>query len=485
VSFGFLQDFGPIAILVLGAAVCCGLDLMVEAPADGRGPLSRWIALATLVIAFAASVAFWHSSFGPTPPDVEHGSFLLDRFALFFYPATLGATGILLLCGADSESDLDPHLGVYHALLLVSAAGVLFTASAADLVSLAVGLALTALPLSLALGLRKTDAASMRLAIRSFSITGLLLAVFVAGEAIVAGLAGSTELYVIAHRLVHSDPLLALAAILIVIGAAGQVGVFPFGAWRAEEMTRAPLAPAAARTILIALAAVAALLRLLPGALSGAEGSWTVTVAMLAGLTLIVAPLLALRQRRLSAAVAHLLVAQLVLALVALPEVSDSATTSILYFLLCFFPLAAAALSLFGAIVGQGVSDSRRSLRGLWARSPLLAALLAALLVALAGAPPLAGFFARLFTVESALKGGFWWLVWLALASALLSGLVAFRWLLILFNDQVDGPEIALPGTASLFGLAVCGAAIFGFTIMLGPLMAIAARGALPPLFGP
>jgi NADH-quinone oxidoreductase subunit N len=362
---------------------------------------------------------------------------------------------------------------------------VIFTASSADLVSLAVGLALTVLPLSLALGLRKTDVASVRMAIRSFSVSALLLAIFIAGEAIIAGVAGSTQLSTIAHRLSHGDPLLALAALLVVLGAAGQVGIFPFGAWRAEESTGAPLAPAAARTILISLAAVAALLRLLPGALSGVEGSWTVTVAVLAGLTLVVAPLLALRQSRLGMAVAHLLIAQLVLALVALPEVASAATTSILYLLLCFFPLAAAALSLLGAVAGQGVSDSRRSLRGLWARSPFLAALLAILLLALAGLPPLAGFFARLFTIESALRGGFGWLVWLALLSALLSSVVAFRWLLILFHDQVDGPEVALPGGASLVGLAVCGAAIFGFAIVLGPLMAIAARGGVPPLFGP
>ncbi|NNM97500.1 MAG: hypothetical protein HKL89_07850 [Candidatus Dormibacteraeota bacterium] len=230
---------------------------------------------------------------------------------------------------------------------------------------------------------------------------------------------------------------------------------------------------------------MAALLRILPGGLGGASGTWGMTVAVLAGATLILAPLAALRQRRLTAVVSHLLVAQLALALVALPEVARPATSSILYLLLCFVPLATASLGLLGALATEGQSDTRAALRGLWARSPVLTGVLAGLLVALAGAPPVAGFFARLFTVESALRAGLGWLVWLALLSAVLSGIVAFRWLLVLFDSRVDGPELGLPGRTAMIGIALSGAAVFSFAILLGPLMAIAARAAVPPLFGP
>ncbi len=484
-NLAFVQDFGPIAILGLGAAICSWLDLMVDSPILAHRHLSRWVALGALALAFLASVGFWKTSLGLAPPDIEHGSFLLDRFALFFYPVGLAAAGALILTGAEAEVELEPHIGVYHALLLVSSAGVLFTASAGDMVSLAVGLAMTSLPLSLALGLRKTDSGSMLLAVRSLVISGVLLATFVGGEAILGGLAQSTELRSLAQRPLPIDPLVALAALLMLVGAVGQLGVFPFGMWRAGEAVGAPLGPSIGRTVMVALAAIAALLRLLPGALGGVPGTWAVTVAVLAAATLILAPLAALRQRRLTAAISNLLVAQLALALIALPEVARPATASILYLLLCFVPLAAASLGLLSAITVPGPSDSRASLRGLWARSPILAGLLAGLLVALAGAPPVAGFFARVFTVESAFQAGLGWLVWLALLSAVLSGVVAFRWLLVLFDARVDGPEVGLPGRTAMVGIVLSGAAVFGFAIVLGPLMAIAARAALPPLFGP
>jgi len=485
VNLAFVEDFGPLAILVLGAAVCAWLDLVGESPALAGRHLSRWVSLAALALAFLASVGFWKSSFGLTPPDIEHGSFLIDRFALFFYPVGLAAAGALILTGADAEADLDPHVGVYHALLLVSAAGVLYTASAADMMSLAVGLSLASLPLLLALGLRKTDAASVRLALRSLVISGALMAFFIGGEAILAGLAQSTQLRTLALRPLPVDPLVAVAALLVLVGATGQLGVVPFGLWRAGEAAGAPLGPSIGRTVMVALAALAALLRLLPGGLGGVGGTWEVTVAVVAGATLILAPLAALRQRRLTAVVSLLLVAQLALALIALPEVARPATASVLYLLLCFVPLGAAGLGLLSAIGAEGQGDTRAALRGLWARSPILAGVLAGLLVALAGIPPVAGFFARVFTIESAFQAGLGWLVWLALLSAVLSAIVAFRWMLVLFDPRVDGPELGLPGRTTMVGIVLSGVAVFSFAILLGPLMAIAARAAVPPLFGP
>ncbi|EQD39022.1 proton-translocating NADH-quinone oxidoreductase, chain N, partial [mine drainage metagenome] len=205
-----------------GAAICSWLDLRADSSGLAHRHLSRWVALGALAVAFLASVGFWKTSLGLAPPDIEHGSFLLDRFALFFYPVGLAAAGALLLTGAEAEAELEPHVGVYHALLLVSSAGVLFTASAGDMASLAVGLAMTSLPLSLALGLRKTDSGSMRLAVRSLVISGVLLATFVGGEAILAGLAQSTELRSLAQRPLPIDPLVALAALLLLVGAVGQ-----------------------------------------------------------------------------------------------------------------------------------------------------------------------------------------------------------------------------------------------------------------------
>ncbi len=484
-NLSFTQDFGPIGLLVLGAAACAFIDLRPRASRNWDGALTRWVALAAIVLAFLASIGFWRSSYGLVPPDIEHGSFVVDRFALFFYAAASAAAGAVVVCGADSESEVSPHLGVYHALLLVATAGVLFTASAADLASLAVGLAMTVLPLNMALGLRKTSSAAVRSAARSLMVSAGLILLFVGGEAIIAGVGGATALGAVARHAIPVDPLMALAALLILIGALGQIGIFPAGAWKAGETLTAPVGAATARTALVSLAAFAAVLRILPGALGSEPRDWTVTVAVLAGLTLLAAPLQALRQRRMITAIQHLLIAQLALPLLALTEVSQAATATILYSLLAIIPLAAVALALLGPLREFGQDDTTNSLRGLWARSPVVAGMLTLLIAAAAGLPPLAGFFVRIFAIEAAAQAGFGWLLWIALLSGLLSALVAYRWITVVFDSRVDGPELDLPGRVSMVGIVLCGVSSLGFVVALGPLLGIAARAALAPLFGP
>jgi hypothetical protein len=69
--------------------------------------------------------------------------------------------------------------------------------------------------------------------------------------------------------------------------------------------------------------------------------------------------------------------------------------------------------------------------------------------------------------------------------SAVISVLVVFRWLLTIFDARVDGPAIALPQRTTVIGVILCTGAVLSFGLLLGPLFAIASRGALPPLIGP
>lgn len=482
-NLAFLQDFSSIGLLLLGAATCAGLELRADSGGGPRYPhLSRWLALGALTLAFLAAVGFWRSSLGPAPPDVEHGSFLVDRFALFFYAAAPAAAAAVLLCGADLESELELHQPMYHSLVLVATAGVLLTASGADLATLLVGLALVVLPMGLASALRKTDPGGLRAAVRGLALSATLLAAFAAGEAILAGLGHATQL----SRLVAlpPSPLLGVGALLVVVGAAGQLGVFPLIRWRALA-GGAPLGPWLGALALASLAVAAALLRLLPGTLGSAASGWTLTLATIAAATLLLAPVMALRQRRLPAAVGYLLVAQAALLLVGLPEVGSPATAAVLYVALGLVPMATSALGLLGATRLSGAGDGLTALRGLASRSPLHAGLLALLLAALAGLPPMASFFARILVVEASMQAGLGWLAVAAVASEVVSALVALRWLMAILDVRAEGPQLVAPGRATLVGLALSATALAGFTVVLGPLMGIAARAALAPLAGP
>jgi NADH-quinone oxidoreductase subunit N len=79
---------------------------------------------------------------------------------------------------------------------------------------------------------------------------------------------------------------------------------------------------------------------------------------------------------------------------------------------------------------------------GLWKRNPALAALMAAFLVSLAGAPPMAGLWAKLFVFLAAINSEVYWL---AVVMGMNAVIAAFYYLAVVRKMFFEEPENADP----------------------------------------
>jgi NADH-quinone oxidoreductase subunit N len=107
----------------------------------------------------------------------------------------------------------------------------------------------------------------------------------------------------------------------------------------------------------------------------------------------------------------------LLLPLMAMNELSAS---SVLYYSAAY---SLATVTLFGIfMLLKNAPDGNGSIElfaGLGRRNPFLAFLAAVAFISLAGIPVTAGFFAKYYAFVSAVKGGFYWIVILAILTAL------------------------------------------------------------------
>ena len=105
----------------------------------------------------------------------------------------------------------------------------------------------------------------------------------------------------------------------------------------------------------------------------------------------------------------------------------------------------------FGVVLLVSARGNERtslaSYRGLHARDPFAAGLMALFLVSLAGLPPTAGFIAKVGVFGAAIEAGYWWL---ALVGVLASVAAAFFYLRVIVLMYMQEPETAGPGTAEL-----------------------------------
>ena len=160
-------------------------------------------------------------------------------------------------------------------------------------------------------------------------------------------------------------------------------------------------------------------------------------IALLAGVTLFVGNLGALKQSRLRRFMAYSSIAQAGYIMVALLGPATTAKTAIIYYLFVYAVSNYLAFFVFG-IIGHHREETFQSLRGLSKQNPSLAIALAISMFSLAGIPPLAGFFGKFHLFFSGASTGHYTLV----AFAVLNNVIAlFYYLQLIKAAWVDEPD--------------------------------------------
>ena len=177
--------------------------------------------------------------------------------------------------------------------------------------------------------------------------------------------------------------------------------------------------------------------------------AWRPAFAVLAVLTMSVGNLIALRQRHIIRLLAYSGIAQsgyilVTLALIDPGNVASSrqAFQSAIIYLAIYGLMDAGAFSAAIAFARKGGTYFIDDYAGLWRRSPALAVMLAGFLVSLAGAPPMAGAWAKLFVFLAAIEAEVYWI---AVVMGVNAVIAAWYYLAVVKRMFFDSPEVPEP----------------------------------------
>jgi NADH-quinone oxidoreductase subunit N len=408
------------AYLAAGTAV---LVLLADLLVDRR---RATVAVAALGVAATAAVAVAVGRGGDraTFCTAEACSYLANPrsalVAVLFALLTLGVLGL----SAPALRTAGTPTGEYCFLLACSMTGGVVIGYAGDLVTLIVALETLTLPLYILVGVRRTDVASAEGAVTFFVVSVVSTTVTLLGAALLYAGTGAVHLGLLREEFearpgLSDDPLVAVAAALVVLGLAFKVAAVPFHAWAPAAYDGAPVPVAAYLSTASKVGGVIALLYVAVGALPlRVTGP---VLALLAVATMTVGNLVALRQVRMvrllawsSVAQAGYVLAPLGAAAFAAGRSPDAVTLAIaasvaytVFYVVMELSAFAAVVALRGSADGGAIEDYRGAAR----RAPWVGAALVLALVGLAGLPPgLAGLFAKVAVVRSLLGGGAGWL---------------------------------------------------------------------------
>src|ERR1700729_1376132 len=156
--------------------------------------------------------AYAAAPYGPTPGF--YNSIMVDPFFIFFGFLFLASTALVILISVRYMEIEDEQHGEYYALMLFATVGMMFLACGNDLVVLFLGLETMALSFYVLSGFLRRDRRSNEAAMKYMLMGAFSSGILAYGFSILYGLAGSTNLTVIAANNPHRKAEFSLSAVL-------------------------------------------------------------------------------------------------------------------------------------------------------------------------------------------------------------------------------------------------------------------------------
>ncbi|NOX24340.1 MAG: NADH-quinone oxidoreductase subunit N [Actinobacteria bacterium] len=494
---------GNIAFLPIGLEVALlvgAIGVLMVAVTMGRSSRD-WavVAGAAIGVGFVISVRQWvvvgesgtQLAFGTKGADglaVANQMVAMDKFGALGGMILMVVVGLALIGSWQMVKDLGSRGAEFVALILLSAAGMHMMIVSANLIMLFIGLETASIALYVIAGFLRNRRGSDESAMKYFLMGSFASALFIYGVALVFAATGSTSLYgstsigqFLAGNAMPNPGILLIGIGLILVGLAFKMSAAPFHQWAPDVYQGAGTGAVAFMSTGVKVAAVAAMVRVLYIGFFQFYDDWSMAVALIAALSILVGTATAIAQSDLKRMLAYSGVAHAGFLLIAVLAARVSLDAM-------WFYLATYAVSLVGMLtvvtVVAGASAgpvSIESFRGLGKRSPMLAAAIAVFMFSMAGIPGTSGFVAKLVVFTAADLSGFRWLVVLALVASVAGLFFYLRIIVVAFFEDSDTEEtpLTLTGPRIAIGFAVA------VTVGLGlwpTLLLDFAREALPHL---
>ncbi len=392
-----------------------------------------------------------------------NGVYQVDTFANFFKALFLIAAILVMLSAGKYTERFEQKQSEFHALMVFATLGMMVMAAAGDLITIYIGLELMTVSFYILTAYLLNDEASSEAGLKYLILGAISSAILLFGMSLVFALSGTTVISEIAGQ-ISRQPALIAGIILMIVGFGFKIAVVPFHMWAPDIYQGAPIPVTTYLAVGSKAAAFAALLRIFMIALPLNQFNWSLVLAILAAITIIVGNLIALNQTNVKRMLAYSSIAQAGYILAGLVAANAYGLKGVLFYAMLYVFCNTGAFAVATAVETDTGSTDRAAFNALGRRSPMLAAIMTVCLLSLAGIPPMAGFAGKFYLFSGAIQAGYLWLAFIGLLMSMISVyyyLLVAKAMYIGESEREDTIDLRLPAR---FALWVCMLA----TILIG-----------------
>ncbi len=453
-----VPDLAPALPEVILAVVAMALLMLGVFRGDGSTRTVSWLAVAAMAVAGFFVIT------GPSDGVVTFsGMFVVDRFAVFMKVLVLIGSALALVMSFGYLRDEGMERFEFPVLLVLATLGMLMMVSANDLMALYLGLELQSLALYVVAAFKRESLRSTEAGLKYFVLGALSSGMLLYGCSLIYGITGATDFAALSAALSGGGEVpigLVIGLVFLVSGLAFKVSAVPFHMWTPDVYEGAPTPVTAFFAVAPKIAAVALFLRVMMSPFGGLVSQWQQIIVVVSIASMVLGAFAAIRQDNIKRLMAYSSIGHVGYALVGLAAGTAEGMRGTILYMTIYLVMNVGTFAVIlnmkraGAMV-EGIHD----LAGLARSRPLMALAMGIFMFSLAGIPPLAGFFAKLYVFLAAVNAE---LYALAVIGVLASVVGAFYYLRIIRIMYFDAPsEVFDAPVASEMRVILAAAAVF------------------------
>jgi NADH-quinone oxidoreductase subunit N len=464
-----LSDLSPALPEILLAGLAMALLIVGAFRGEGSTREVSWLAIAALILVLVVA------DLGGGRRVGFYGMFVTDAFSRFMESLVLAGSAATILMGLRYNEEQKIDRFEFPVLVMLSTTGMMVMISANDLITLYVGLELQNLALYVTASSDRDSARSSEAGLKYFVLGGLSSGMLLYGLSLVYGFAGTTAFADLAHLFAGNAPVssgVIVGLAFVIAGLAFKISAVPFHMWTPDVYEGAPTPVSAFFAVAPKLAAFALFVRVMIDPFGPLIGEWRQIIVFIAVASMILGSVAAIAQRSIKRLMAYSSIGHVGYALIGVAAGTATGIRGVLVYLAIYLFMTVGAWAVILCMRRQGRAlEEIADLSGLSRTHPALALALAIFMFSLAGLPPTAGFFGKLYIFLAAIDAKLTGLAVIGVVTSVVGAFYYFRIVKVMYFDEPTG-AFDQPIAGELKGVLVVTALVALFFFLLpGPVI--------------
>jgi len=372
---------------------------------------------------------------------VFNNSYIIDKFSIFMKILTLLFCVFVILSSKEYIKINKINKIEYPILVLASVLGMILMISSYDLIVFYLALELQSICLYILAAFKRDEERSTEAGLKYFILSSLATGILLYGCSLIYGFTESTNFEVISNNLNEFNTGAVFGIIFIIVGLAFKISAVPFHMWTPDVYEGSPTSVTSFFALIPKIAAISIFIRFMHVPFINMIHEWQSIIIFLSVASMILGAVAAIGQSNIKRLMAYSSIGHMGYILAGLSTGTNAGIQSTLIYLVIYLLMTLGAFGCIFMLKRENIYyENINELSGLSKNHPVLALCFLTIFFSLAGIPPLAGFFAKLYVFMAVIESGMYVLAIIGLITTVVSSFYYLRIIKIIYFDKPKKP---------------------------------------------